>query len=76
MEKQSVQTQAHLLCSYRFSEFRDSDAVGEGVAVAGVVHQHTRQEHRAEVVPVQDVHGQGGGRRSSVGRVRSAVLED
>lgn len=38
------------------SEFRDSNTVGEGVAVAGVVHQNTRQEHGAQVVSVQNVH--------------------
>lgn len=47
--------------SYRLSEFRDGNTVGEGVAVAGVVHQNTRQEHGAQIVPVQDVHGEGGG---------------
>lgn len=61
--------------SYRLSEFGDGDAVGEGVAVAGVVNQDARQEHGAQVVPVQDIHGQGGSGRSSVGSVWSAVLE-
>lgn len=41
--------------SYRFSEFRDGNAVGEGVAVAGVVHQNTRQEHGTQVVSIQNV---------------------
>lgn len=62
--------------SYRFSEFRDGNTVGEGVAVTGVVHQNARQEHGAQVVSVQDVHGQSGGGSSSVRRVRSAVLGD
>lgn len=69
-------TLACLLGSYRLSEFRDSNTVGEGVAVAGVVHQNTRQEHGAQVVPVQNIHGQSGGGCPSVGGVRSAVLED
>lgn len=62
--------------SYRFSEFRDSNVVGEGVAVACVVHQNTRQEHGAQVVSIQHIHGQSGCGCSPVGGVRSAVLED
>lgn len=71
-----VLTVACLPGSYRFSEFRDGNTVGEGVAVTGVVHQNARQEHGAQVVSVQDVHGQSGGGSSSVRRVRSAVLGD
>lgn len=70
----SVFTLAYL--PYRFSEFRDSNTVGEGVAVTGVVHQNTRQEHGAEVVSIQDVHSQSRCSRSSVGGVWSTVLED
>lgn len=62
--------------SYRVSEFWNSDAVGDGVAVASVVHQHAREEHGAEVVAVKDVHCQGGGGRPPVGWVRSAVLQE
>lgn len=62
--------------SYRFSEFRDSDTIGDGVAVAGVVHQNTWQEHGAQVIAVQNVHSQSCGRCSSVGRVWSTVLKD
>lgn len=62
--------------SYRFSEFRDCNAVGDGVAVVGVVNQNTRQKHGAQVVPVQNIHGQSRGSCSSVGREWSAVLEN
>lgn len=62
--------------AYGFSEFRNSNAVGDWVAVAGVVHQHARQEHGSEVVAVQDVHRQSGGGRPPVGRVGSAVLQE
>lgn len=62
--------------AYWFSEFRNSNAVGEWVAVASVVHQHARQEHGAEVVAVQDIHRQSGGGRPPVGRVWSAVLQE
>lgn len=72
----SVFTLACLTGSYRFSEFRNSNTVGEGVAVTGVVHQNTRQEHGAQVVSVQNVHSQSRGSRSSVWWVRSAVLHD
>lgn len=72
----SVFTLACLPGSYRFSEFRDGNAVSEGVAVAGVVHQNARQEHGAQVVSVEDVHGQSRGGRASVWGIRSAVLED
>ena len=76
LRNSSVFTLACLPGSYRFSEFRDGDAVSEGVAVAGVVHQNARQEHGAQVVTVEDVHGQSRGGRASVWGVRSAVLED
>lgn len=72
----SVFTPAWRPPSYRFSEFRDGSAVGEGVAVTRVVHQHTRQEHGAQVVSIQNVHGQGGCRGSPVGWIRSTVLEE
>lgn len=69
-------TLAGLPPSYRFSEFRNSNTVGEGVAVTGVVNQNTRQEHGAEVVSIQNVHSQSGSSSSSVGGVWSTVLED
>lgn len=72
----SVFTPAWRPPSYRFSEFRDGSAIGEGVAVTRVVHQHTRQEHGAQVVSIQNVHGQGGCRGSPVGWIRSSVLEE
>lgn len=49
--------------SYRLSEFGDSNTVGEGVAVTGVVHQNARQEHGAQVVSVKNVHSQSCGSR-------------
>lgn len=72
----SVFTLSCLPGSYRFSEFRDGNTISEGVAVAGVVHQNARQEHGAQVVPVQNVHSQSCSSCSSVRRVRSSVLED
>lgn len=74
--KSSVFTVACLSGSYRFSEFRDSNTVGQGVAVLGVVHQNARQEHGAQVVSVQNIHGQSRGGSLPVGGVWSAVLQD
>ena len=61
---------------HRVGELRNGRAIGEGVAVAGVVDQDAGQEHGPQVVPVQDVHRQRGGGRPSVGVIRSAVLRN
>ena len=50
--------------------------VGDGVAVPGIVHQNAREEHGAQVVSVQDVHGQCRGHCPPAGGVKGAVLED
>lgn len=72
----SVFTPVCPACSYRFGEFRDGDSIGDGVAVSGVVHKNTRQEHGSQVVSVKNIQGQSGGGCASVGGVWSAVLED
>ena len=64
-----------LVLSHRVSELGDGDAVGEGVAVLCVVDEHAGQEHGPQVVPVQHVHRQRGGRRETVGEERRTVLQ-
>ena len=61
--------------SHGVGELGDGGAVGEGVAVLCVVDQHAGQEHGPQVVPVQHVHRQRGGRRQTVGEERRAVLQ-
>ena len=61
--------------AHRVGDLGDGGAVGEGVAVLCVVDEHAGQEHGPQVVTVQDVHRQRGGRRQSVGEVRRAVLQ-
>lgn len=72
----AMHVNAFLPPPYRFSEFRDSNTVGEGIAVTSVVHQNTRKEHWTQVIPIQNVHSQSCCSSSSVGGVWSAVLED
>lgn len=60
--------------AYRVGQLQDVGSVRYGATVAGVPHQGAGQEHGAEVIAVQDVHGERGGGRAPLTRVRGPVL--
>lgn len=70
----ALYTHAGVVWTYRVRQFQNVGSVRYGATVAGVPHQGAGQEHGAEVIAVQNVHGERGGGRAALARVRGPVL--